>query len=234
MGFEVAYLSELGKFDGLKSEVSDGYGSHALFLYCSQPRSLLLTLAGGRKIQLEVAPDTNKGFFMRTTKDNRTGFHSGMISKLLGFPLVGLLLMALCLSLAACGDDDDEIVEQGIDPYGTYVGTYQSISKAATPGTGGSFEMDPAPAHLLITKGLSQTKFLLLDDKGNVISNKTIEHLYTEKMKNFSVEFESTDGNSTWKVFSDGTNVKFETYDKTQENGVTTETTITFEGKKQE
>lgn len=53
-------------------------------------------------------------------------------------------------------------------------------------------------------------------------------------MKNFYVEFESTDGNSTWKVFSDGTNVKFETYDKTQENGVTTETTITFEGKKQE
>lgn len=33
MGFEVAYLSELGKFDGLKSEVSDGYGSHALFYF---------------------------------------------------------------------------------------------------------------------------------------------------------------------------------------------------------
>lgn len=29
VGFEVAYLSELGKFDGLKSEVSDGYESHA-------------------------------------------------------------------------------------------------------------------------------------------------------------------------------------------------------------
>lgn len=171
---------------------------------------------------------------MRTTRNNRTGFYSGMISKFLGFPLVGLLLMALCLSLAACGDDDDEIVEQGIDPYGTYVGTYQSISKVFAPGGDVFIEMDPAPAHLLITKGLSQTKFLLLDDKGNVISNKTIERIYTEKMIKFSVEFESTDGNSTWKVFSDGTNVKFETYDKTQENGVTTETTITFEGKKQE
>ena len=34
VGFEVAYLSELGKFDGLKSEISDRYGSHA-FLYKS-------------------------------------------------------------------------------------------------------------------------------------------------------------------------------------------------------
>ena len=32
VGFEVAYLSELGKFDGLKSEISSKYGSHA-FLY---------------------------------------------------------------------------------------------------------------------------------------------------------------------------------------------------------
>ena len=32
VGFEVAYLSELGKFDGLKSEISNEYGSHA-FLY---------------------------------------------------------------------------------------------------------------------------------------------------------------------------------------------------------
>lgn len=171
---------------------------------------------------------------MRTTKDNRTGFHLGMISKFLGFPLVGLLLMALCLSLAACGDDDEIIELPGIDPYGTYVGTYSINSNSNGAGGGVSIEMDPAPAQLLITKGMSQTKFLLLDDKGNVISNKTIERIYTEKMKNFSVEFESTDGNSTWKVFSDGTNVKFETYDKTQENGVTTETTITFEGKKQE
>ena len=92
-----------------------------------------------------------------------------MISKFLGFPLVGLLLMALCLSLVACGDDDDEFLEQGIDPYGTYVGTYQSISKVFAPGGDVSIEMDPAPAQLLITKGLSQTKFLLLDDKGNVI-----------------------------------------------------------------
>ena len=29
MGFKVAYLSELGKFDGLKSEISDIYESHA-------------------------------------------------------------------------------------------------------------------------------------------------------------------------------------------------------------
>lgn len=33
MGFEVAFLSELGKFDGLKSEVSNEYESHASFLY---------------------------------------------------------------------------------------------------------------------------------------------------------------------------------------------------------
>ena len=29
MGFKVAYLSELGKFDDLKSEISDIYESHA-------------------------------------------------------------------------------------------------------------------------------------------------------------------------------------------------------------
>ena len=29
VGFEVAYLSELGKFDGLESEISSKYGSHA-------------------------------------------------------------------------------------------------------------------------------------------------------------------------------------------------------------
>ena len=33
VGFDVAYLSELGKFDGLESEVSDEYGSHASFIY---------------------------------------------------------------------------------------------------------------------------------------------------------------------------------------------------------
>ena len=32
MGFDVAYLSEFGKFDGQKSEISNEYGSHA-FLY---------------------------------------------------------------------------------------------------------------------------------------------------------------------------------------------------------
>ena len=34
MGFDVAYLSELGKFDGLESEVSGKYGSHASFYIC--------------------------------------------------------------------------------------------------------------------------------------------------------------------------------------------------------
>ena len=33
VGFEVVFLSELGKFDGLKSEVSNEYESHASFLY---------------------------------------------------------------------------------------------------------------------------------------------------------------------------------------------------------
>jgi len=32
VGFEVTYLSEFGKFDGQKSEISNEYGSHA-FLY---------------------------------------------------------------------------------------------------------------------------------------------------------------------------------------------------------
>ena len=32
VGFEVAYLSELGKFDGLKSEISNKYGSHAFIV----------------------------------------------------------------------------------------------------------------------------------------------------------------------------------------------------------
>lgn len=31
VGFDVAYLSELGKFDGLESEISGKYGSHASF-----------------------------------------------------------------------------------------------------------------------------------------------------------------------------------------------------------
>ena len=33
VGFEVAYLSELGKFDGLESEISSKYGSHAFLYY---------------------------------------------------------------------------------------------------------------------------------------------------------------------------------------------------------
>ena len=33
VGFDVAYLSELGKFDGLESEISDEYGSHASFYF---------------------------------------------------------------------------------------------------------------------------------------------------------------------------------------------------------
>ena len=32
MGFGVAYLSELGKFDGLKGEIGDEHGSHAFFV----------------------------------------------------------------------------------------------------------------------------------------------------------------------------------------------------------
>ena len=32
VGFEVAYLSELGKFDGLKSEISNEYESHAFYV----------------------------------------------------------------------------------------------------------------------------------------------------------------------------------------------------------
>ena len=35
VGFEVAYLSELGKFDGLKGEISNEYGSHAFLYICS-------------------------------------------------------------------------------------------------------------------------------------------------------------------------------------------------------
>ena len=36
VGFEVAYLSELGKFDGQKSEISDEHESHA-FCICVEP-----------------------------------------------------------------------------------------------------------------------------------------------------------------------------------------------------
>jgi len=32
VGFGVAYLSELGKFDGLKGEIGDEHGSHAFFV----------------------------------------------------------------------------------------------------------------------------------------------------------------------------------------------------------
>lgn len=172
---------------------------------------------------------------MRTTKDNRTGFHLGMISKFLGFPLVGLLLMALCLSFAACGDDVEIIELPGIDPYGTYVGTYQSISKGVAPGTGGSFEMDPAPAQLIVTKGISQITWVLLDKDGKTITNKvTSSYDYSGPIGSVSGKFKSDDGNSSWSYFIDDKGAKFETYDKTQKNGVTTETTITFEGKKQE
>ena len=40
VGFEVAYLSELGKFDGLESEISDGYGSHASLFVCIQAKNI--------------------------------------------------------------------------------------------------------------------------------------------------------------------------------------------------
>ena len=43
MGFGVAYLSELGKFDGLKGEIGDEHGSHAFFV----PKSLCEMLISG-------------------------------------------------------------------------------------------------------------------------------------------------------------------------------------------
>ena len=39
VGFEVACLSELGKFDGLKSEMSNKCESHAFFVSCIEPTS---------------------------------------------------------------------------------------------------------------------------------------------------------------------------------------------------
>ena len=45
VGFEVAYLSELGKFDGLKSEIGNEYGSHAsLYLWQmeQEPKTILI------------------------------------------------------------------------------------------------------------------------------------------------------------------------------------------------
>ena len=44
VGFDVAYLSELGKFDGLKSEVSGKYGSHAFFISVVQFKKVITIL----------------------------------------------------------------------------------------------------------------------------------------------------------------------------------------------
>ncbi len=178
---------------------------------------------------------------MRTTKDNRTGFYSGMISKLLGFPLVGLLLMALCLSLAACGDDDDEIVEQGIDPCGTYVGTCDIVEESVAEGTAAVGTIHMPNAQLLVTKNSSRLRIsypaLIIENSKPDIILKLKECNYEDlevKKGSVSGRFISDDGNSSWSFFSDGTNVKFEVYDKIKEGGFATKPTVSFEGKKQE
>lgn len=178
---------------------------------------------------------------MRTTRNNRTGFYSGMISKFLGFPLVGLLLMALCLSLAACGGDDDEIVEQGIDPCGTYVGTCDIVEESVAEGTAASQTIHMPNAQLLVTKSSSRLRILypvLINENGKWDRiSKLMECNYEDlevKKESVSGRFISNDGNSSCSFFSDGTNVKFEVYDKIKEGGFATKPTVSFEGKKLE
>ena len=55
VGFEVAYLSELGRFDGLEREISSRYGLHA-FLYIDRTQQLKTNIfAGGRKKKKAIA-----------------------------------------------------------------------------------------------------------------------------------------------------------------------------------
>ena len=62
MGFEVAYLSELGKFDGLKSEMSNVHESHAFLCPPSnreltqKNRSDMYTLSNVENLGGEVIP----------------------------------------------------------------------------------------------------------------------------------------------------------------------------------
>lgn len=167
---------------------------------------------------------------MRPTRI-RDYFMRELMNKNLILRFAAFIVAVITFSACSSDDNDDEVVNES-KVYGTYAGTYVEKNRTFSEGGIAEFISDPVPARLFIKKSQSQTIVLLLNENGKTISDKAYEYTFIGKEESFPVEWKVKDENSSWKVYIDDVNVKFESYEKIQEAD-NKETTIVFEGVKQ-